>query len=272
MRRIFCLIMAAALTLPSLAGCASKYGEQRTAVNYYPACYRPIQDLRNSENDVSRGTAGGAMVGALGGALVGLLASGGKWQGAVTGAAVGGAGGAMAGNMYAQKRKQADDNMRMASYLQELDGDISNLDLAGAAARTSLQCYDRAFTALLAQIRARAISRDAAAQRYSEIAAGREEAIAILGHAVDSGRNLNQQYEQAFLNEEREMSAPSRVARSPAAQRQKSQKLTVARQKNRQLTQKTTQLAREREEATMVSSRQTQEVNEALANLEDIRS
>lgn len=273
MRRVICLLIISALAISSLSGCASKYGAQKTAVQYYPACYRPIADLRSHENDVNKGAGGGALVGALGGALIGLLASGGKWQGAVAGAAVGGASGAIAGGMYAQSQKEREDNMRLASYLQNLDGDISNLDVAGAAARASLQCYDQAFNALLTQIRARTISRQAAAQRYGEIISGREEAIAILGHAVDNGRNLNQQYEQAFLNEERQINAPQpAVAPDKPARVRKTQALQTARQKKQVLTRKTSDLAREREEAQMASARQTREINEAMANLQDIRS
>lgn len=272
MRKSLCLIITAAMLFTSLGGCASKYGEQRTTTQYYPSCYRPIQDLRERENDVNKGAGTGALVGALGGALVGLLASGGKWQGAVTGAAVGGAGGAIGGAMTAQAQKQRDDNMRMAAYLENLDGDISNLDIAGAAARTSLQCYDQQFNALLAQIRAKSITRQAAAARYAEITSGRQEAISILGHAVDNGRNLEQQYEQAFESEQRAMTPSPQVSPNPVAYQKRSNTLKAARQRKSALTQKTANLARERDEARLASNRQTQEINEAMANLEDIRS
>ena len=70
MRHIFsCTIIAPLLTL-SLSCCASQYGSQRTIVRYYPSCYRPIYDLRRSEHNVARVTAGTALVGALLGAAL----------------------------------------------------------------------------------------------------------------------------------------------------------------------------------------------------------
>lgn len=266
MKRYIAMVLAGVLVLPVLPGCASKYGEQRTAVNYYPACYQPIQDLRNRENDVARGTAGGAIVGALGGALLGLLASGGKWQGAVVGGATGGVAGTMAGNMYARKQQEADDNRRLASYLQDIDGDISNLDIAGAAARTSLQCYDRQFNVLLAEIKARTITRAAAQQRFAEISAGREEAISILGNAVYHGKNLDQQYEQAFASEAQQMRTPQKAAQGSGAYQQKASTLNAAKKRKQALTQKTASLETERAQAQSTSSSQIREIQEALAN------
>ncbi len=267
MRRPLALLLVIPLLLSGLCGCASRYGEQKTTVNYYPGCYRPIQDLRERENDVAKGTAGGAAMGALGGALLGLLASGGKWEGAAAGAVGGAAAGGVMGNIYAQKQRQRDDNQRLASYLQDIDGDISDLDITGAAARTSLQCYDQQFALLLRDIRAKAIDRETAAKRFAEISSGREEAIALLGNAVAHARNLDQQYEEAFASEERAVASPRAAAQGPARQRQNAQAIRVARQKKQDLTQKTAALDREKTKATQVTTRQTQEINEALADI-----
>lgn len=255
-----------------LGGCASKYGTQNTSVTYYPGCYRPIADLRENEHSTAQGTATGAVIGALGGALIGLLATGGKWQGAVIGGATGGVAGTMAGNMYARKQQEADDNRRLASYLQNLDGDISNLDLTSAAARASLQCYDNQFNQLIAAIRARQIDRMSAAARYAEISSGREEAIAILGNAVQYGRNLDQQYEEAFMSEEQNLARPRpRAERAPVAAQGKKH-LNVARSRKQVLVQKTQAIEEEKSAAQQASSRQTREINEVMANLEDIRA
>lgn len=267
MKKYVAVFLAALLALPALPGCASKYGEQKTAVNYYPACYQPIQDLRSRENDVAKGTAGGALIGALGGALVGLLASGGKWQGAVVGGATGGVAGTMVGNMYARKQQEADDNRRLASYLQDIDGDISNLDVAGAAARNSLQCYDRQFAVLIADIKAKTITREAAQQRFAEISSGREEAIALLGNAVEHGRNLNQQYEQAFASEAQQMQTPQKLAQGQAAYRQKASTLNAAKQRKQSLVQKTTSLESERSQAQATSSAQLKEIQDQMQNI-----
>lgn len=248
-------------------GCASRYGEQHTQVNYYPACYAPIRDLRDRENDVGRTTAGGAVVGALGGALVGLLATGGKWQGAMVGAAAGGATGAVAGNIYAKKRRVADDNMRLASYLQDIDGDISQMDVTAAAARASLQCYDRQFNALLTNIRAGKVTRSEAGARYAEISSGREEAIALLGSAASYGRDLDARYEQAFRQEEADLRAPARGA--AGNRKEAGNQLAAARRRKQQLSTRAEALTREKASAEAESASQ---LNRLQSSLSDIRA
>lgn len=269
MRRILSVMMIFALGL--CGGCAGKYGEQTTQPNYYPTCYQPIQDLRQSENTVNKSTAGGALLGAFTGAVIGLLATGGKWQGAVVGGATGGVAGTMAGNLYGRKMKEKDDNIRLASYLQDLDGDISNLDVAGAAARTSLQCYDRQFNSLLAAIRAKQVTRDVAARRFAEISSGREEAIAILGNAAQYGANLSQEYENAFVSEQQQLNTPTKTQQT-AARQQNANTLQQARKRKTTLVNKTQALSAERKRAVETSSQQTREINEAYAALQDIRS
>lgn len=259
MRRIPALVLILSLLLTALGGCASRYGEQKTTVNYYPGCYRPIQDLRQREHEVAKGGAGGAAIGALGGALIGLLATG-KWQGAVAGAAVGAAGGGIVGASRAKAQQERDDNKRMAAYLEELDGDISNLDIASAAARTSLQCYDQQFALLLKDIKVKTINRETAAKRFAEISSGREEAIAILGNAANQARNLDQQYEEAFVNEERQ------AMQNPVRQPQKRQAIQVARQKKQKLTLKTASLEQEKNQANEITLQQAQEARDALAD------
>ena len=266
MRRLLALILPIPLLLSGLVGCASRYGEQKTTVNYYPGCYRPIQDLRDREHDVAKGAGGGAAVGALGGALLGLLLSGGKWQGAVAGAATGAAAGGIMGASHAQAQRERDDNKRLAAYLQNIDGDISDLDITSAAARTSLQCYDQQFALLIKDIKARTIDRETAAKRFAEISSGREEAIALLGDAAAHARNLDQQYEQAFASEEQNIARQASV-QGAAKQKQKAQAIKVARQRKQTLTQKTAALDREKSEANQITSRQTQEINEALADI-----
>ena len=262
MKRIMSVFLALAIAAPGLTGCASKYGEQKTAVNYYPACYAPIQDLRDREHDVAKGTAVGGIVGALGGALVGLLATG-KAEGAVMGAAVGGAGGLVAGNIYASKQHQADDNVRLASYLQDLDGDISNLDVAGAAAQTSLKCYNQQFQALLAAIKSRAITPQAAQARFAEIMSGREEASNILGEVVTNARQLSQQYEQAFVQEERQLDAPRKAPQSVAAKQAKKRTINRGREKAKELVKRERQWTEVRNTAKQDTAQQTQTFNTA---------
>lgn len=269
MRRLGALTLIAVLTLPVLPGCASKYGEQKTAVNYYPACYRPIQDLRDREHDVAKATAGGGIMGALGGALIGLLATG-KWEGAVMGGAMGGVAGTVAGNIYASKQREADDNRRIASYLQDIQGDISNLDVVGAAARNSLECYDRQFAVLVREIKDRTITRDAAQARYAEIVSGREEAIAILGNAANHARSLDQEYEKALMAEQQQLQTPAKMAQGPVAASQKAAAInTVRKRKSVALNQTAASLETDKSRAQTVSSQQKAEMTNVLREAED---
>lgn len=272
MSRLTALFISFSLILPVLSGCASKYGEQRTAVNYYPACYAPIQDLRDREHNVAKSTAVGGVLGALGGALVGILATG-KMEGAVMGAAVGGAGGLVAGNIYASKQQQADDNMRLASYLQDMEGDISHLDVSGAAAQSSLQCYNRQFNALIAAIKAKAVSREAAQARFAEIMSGREEANAILGQVVSNARALQQEYENAFIQEERNIQAPQKAAQGAAATQAKKQAINRGRQRSKQFSTVERKWQDVKTSANEETSRQQREIAAAIeANMLDVHN
>lgn len=252
-----------------ISGCASQYGEQKTAVNYYPACYAPIQDLRDREYDVGKTTGGGAVMGALAGALIGLLATRGKAEGALIGAAAGGASGAVAGNIYAKRQRQHADRSRMAAYLQAIDGNISALDISSAAARSSLQCYDRQFEALLAAIREKKIDRNAAGARFAEISAGREEAIALLGDAAMQGRDLDQRYEEAFRQDEQILMAQSatRPRRNATTASAAAAQLREARQKKRQLTATAEKLTREKATAEAVSAEQLERLQKSLLDI-----
>lgn len=272
MRRSLSLALAVVLALAVLPGCASKYGEKKVTVNYYPACYKPIQDLRDRENDVTKGTVAGAAIGAVGGALLGFLSSGGKVEGAAAGAIAGGVAGGVTGNLYARKQKEADDNRRLASYLQDIDGDISGLDIDGAAARTSLQCYDKQFNVLIADIKANRISRAAAEQRYGEISAGREEAILIMGDLVTRGQNLDREYEQAFLSEENSFDAPAKGQVRRVSKRQAQTALKPARQRQNVLKQKVNEIRSEKDTAQKNTSQQQQLLADALATGESARS
>lgn len=273
MRRFLSMALTVALALAVLPGCASKYGEKKVTTNYYPACYKPIQDLRDREHDVAKGTVGGAAIGALGGALLGFLASGGKAEGALTGAVAGGVTGAVAGNLYARKQKEADDNRRLASYLQDIDGDISGLDIDSAAARTSLQCYDKQFNVLITEIKEKRISRLAAEQRYGEISAGREEAILIMGDLITRGQNLDREYEQAFLNEEQSFEAPAKSQQvRRVSKRQATAALKPARQRQTVLKQKVSDIQKERTQAQTATSQQQQLLAESLSALDSAKS
>lgn len=269
MRRYLSILLMPFLIFATLAGCASKYGNPNTQVNYYPKCYQPIADLRQRENQVGKSTLGGAVIGALGGALLGLLTGDGRWQGALMGAAVGGVSGSMVGHAYGTREKELDDNRRMAAYLENLDGDIYNMDISAAAAQTSLNCYDQQFQVLLAAIRAKKIDRQSAAARFAEIQSGREEAIAILGDVARAGTNLEQQYKEAFILEEQEMQMQPQG--SPARTASKKQTLNAARKKQQTLAKKTSHANQKRSEAQTTTAQQSRAINEAMAGLEELK-
>ena len=182
-------ILPCLVILSLLLGCASKYGAPQTKVNYYPQCYRPIHTLRAQEHDVAKATGGGALIGALGGALLGFLSRG-DLEGAIVGGVAGAATGAVMGNLYAKNQQIADENKRMMVYLEEIEGDIHNLDIVSASATSTLQCYDREFALLLEAITNKAVTRLEAENRFREISQGRDEALKLLGQAITRGRDF----------------------------------------------------------------------------------
>lgn len=204
MRRIHTLLLIMVICA-LMSGCAgNQYGTQQTAVNYYPACYDPIKKLRESEDSTTQGTVAGAALGAAGGAILGFLATG-KAQGAVLGGLSGGVIGGVIGNQIAKNRKIADDNRRMAAYMQDLDGSISRLDIASASARMSLQCYDQQFKLLITAIQHRRVSYVDAQKMFNEIQAGTREASALLGTWENDGSDMEQQYRAALASEEQQL-------------------------------------------------------------------
>ena len=195
-----------------LSGCASsKYGPQITTVQYYPSCYAPINDLRQADSDFNKNVAGGAVGGALVGALVGFLATG-NTQGTLIGAGTGAVVGTGVGYAKAKQERIADDNRRMASYLVDIDGDISGMDRATAAASVARDCYSREFNGAVADFKAKRISREELARRYQEIKDGSTEAGNILGAVIASASEKEQQYQQAIAEEAKKTNQPVPVA------------------------------------------------------------
>ena len=211
------LLLLCVLPLGGLWGCASKYGEQTTVVNYYPQCYAPIKQLRDEENRVAKSTAGGAVGGALIGALIGGLATG-KVQGAVVGGVAGGVTGGAIGYAAGKQKQIRDQNARMASYLQDLDGDIAGLDAVSASARYSIQCYDKEFNQVISAYRAGRISRLELDKSYTEIRNGIAEAERLVGATLRKAYERDEQYNEALASEAQRMGQPvPQSARSTAS-------------------------------------------------------
>ncbi len=216
-RLLVCLPLA--LTIFA-AGCStsSKYGPQTTKVAYYPDCYQPISDLRKSEGAVAKSTATGAVAGALIGAVGGYLLTG-KAEGALIGAAAGGAVGGAAGYAKGSSDQDREDSARLAEYVSQIDGDISNLDRATAAAKLAQQCYDRQFTVAVSEFKAGRMNKDQFRDRYTEVSSGMNEAVRILGQAGNESAQVASQYRQALDQEAERMGVPKEqlAAKKPSS-------------------------------------------------------
>lgn len=205
-RKISCVVHILLVTF-LLSGCASQYGQQITKPKYCPECYQPIQDLRNAEKQFNTTVAGSVVAGALLGAVVGGIATG-KPQGALAGAAAGALVGGVAGYALAKQQKIKDDNQRLASYMADLDGDISGLDRVAAAARTARKCYDKQFEQNLAAFKEGRMSRAELDDRYTEIKNGTLEANQILGTLLAGAANKEIQYQEALKSEAQKAQRP----------------------------------------------------------------
>lgn len=215
---VFCVVLlAAALVLP--AGCASKYGDQMTKVNYYPQCYKPVQQLREDENTVARSTATGAIGGGLLGALIGGLATG-DVKGALAGAAAGAAAGGVAGNIYGKNRQRQNDQQLLAAYNQQLGADAAAMDRQTAAANLAIQCYNHEFDRIVADYKDGKITKQELQDRYSEIRSGLQETSYVLNQRYDSMVRKDAEY-QRVLDTEYAQAQPVEIepAAVPAARR-----------------------------------------------------
>ena len=198
------LLLSSVVLLLSLAllltGCASKYGEQITKVNYYPQCYQPIGQLRADENAVAKSTAAGAAGGALIGALIGAVATG-KAEGALAGAAAGGAAGAIGGNIYGKQQQKKRDAAFLAHYAQQLDADIATMTRVTAAAKVATNCYNAEFKRAVADYKARRITKKDLTDRYEEIRAGLQEVSYILTASYDTMAQKDKEYQAALADD-----------------------------------------------------------------------
>ena len=188
-----------------LTGCATSPTSKvasSTKVEYYPNCYEPVQHLRSTEGNMTKSVVTGAAVGAVGGALLGALTADKEDRG--RNAAIGAAGGAFAGGAagyYTERQKQiADDNMRIASYAADVSKRASDIDRSTAYAKASQQCYQNAFSKLVADRKAKTVNDTEGRKRLAEIVAGLKESndliVAVNGKAAEDLNNYTQAYEK----------------------------------------------------------------------------
>ncbi|KQW33960.1 MULTISPECIES: type VI secretion system-associated lipoprotein TagQ [Pseudomonas] len=199
------LLMVAVGFSTVLTGCATSPTSKvasSTKVEYYPNCYEPVQHLRSTEGNMTKSVVTGAAVGAVGGALLGVLTADKEDRG--RNAAIGAAGGALAGGAagyYTERQKQiADDNMRIASYAADVNKSVSDIDRSTAYAKTSQQCYQNAFSKLVADRKAKTVNDTEGRKRLAEIVSGLKESndliVAVNGKASEDLNNYTQAYEK----------------------------------------------------------------------------
>ena len=160
------------------SGCTSRYGEQKTRVNYYPQCYEPVAKLRQDENSTGKSTAAGAAGGALLGALIGGLATG-KVEGALVGAVAGGAN-------------------YLAEYNRQMGAEAASMNRATAAAKLATKCYDQQFKLAVDQFKAGQLTRLELQDRYNEIRSGLEETAFILKDTSVEMAKKDSEYERVL--------------------------------------------------------------------------
>ncbi|TNB88990.1 glycine zipper 2TM domain-containing protein [Pseudomonas sp. Fig-3] len=198
------LLMAAVGFSTVLTGCATSPTSKvasSTKVEYYPNCYEPVQHLRSTEGNMTKSVLTGAAVGAVGGALLGALTDS---ENRGRNAAIGAAGGALAGGAtgyYTERQKQiADDNQRIASYAADVNKSAADIDRSTAYAKASQQCYQSAFTKLVADRKAKTVNETEGRKRLAEIVSGLKESndliVAVNGKAAEDLNNYTQAYEK----------------------------------------------------------------------------
>ncbi len=208
-RSVLAVVLSCVLLLTS--GCAKdNYGPKTTPVAYYPACYQPIQELRDSGDKTTQYTAIGAVSGAAVGALLGGLA-GRNTTGVLVGAGAGALAGGLMGYAKAKQDSIKDARARYASYVGDIQGEAGKLDQVTLAGKASRACYEQSFDALVAQYKAKQISREEYKARYDEIRAGMQEASRILGQAYGAGQEKDKEF-QAALDDEAQKAGTSTEA------------------------------------------------------------
>ena len=168
-------------------GCAKK--TEPVKAYYYPACHEPLAYLHSRGSGSGKAIAGSALQGGvisgIATAIVGAITGNLRPVGILAGVAAGGAVGGIAGGVSQYSAQAKQDNQQMAKYMEEIDGDISNMDIVSAAATASKQCYTRAFKSLTEEMRSGRITDASSDQRFTEISAGIKEADQLLGIKPD---------------------------------------------------------------------------------------
>lgn len=190
---IICLLALCLLA----GGCAKKTDTEPVKAEYYPACHEPLAYLHQRSGGtgkaVAKGAIQGGVISGIAGAIIGAIAGGIRPAGILTSVGVGSALGGTVSGLSTKSVQTKEDSRHMAAYLEQIDGDIDGLDIVGAAATVSMQCYGKEFKLLLQGMQNRQITREASQKRFAEILAGREEAARLLNKPSDAAS-----YEKEF--------------------------------------------------------------------------
>lgn len=163
-----------------LSGCASK-SLPKIEAHYYQQCIRPLIKMQESNSQVARQTATGALGGALAGAVVGIIASG-RLEGALIGLAAGAVSGTAIGYTFAKLDQIADENTRFASIRITANQDLSKANRLQLYSYECIDCYMREFDGLQAGYESGRITKDEYAKRFSEIRNAMVELGKVIGN------------------------------------------------------------------------------------------
>lgn len=192
----FFMVIMMLVPLPVITGCARQNENlTSTEARFYPRCQEPLEYLRN-RGSATRAIAGsaatGTLISGLGsvivGAIGGNLNAGNILANVAAGAVVGGT---IGGISYAGSNRE--DTRQLSAYLEQIDGDISDIDnVETAGATVALQCYNKAFKDLLEQVRKRNLEKASAEERFFEINNGIRET----GNYLKKEENLDEMREK----------------------------------------------------------------------------
>jgi hypothetical protein len=104
-------------------------------------------------------------------------------------------------NQFAQAQEERDNARRLSLYSAQLQETSSSMDATTAAASLARQCYEQQFEAAVQDYQAGHIDKELFRSRYTEVAAGMEEASRVLGTTIASADEISVMYASA-LNEE----------------------------------------------------------------------
>lgn len=231
MKRTIMLLLLPMLIITQFGCTKSNYGPKITQVQYYPACYRPIEELRSSDDQTTKSTAIGAVGGAIIGGLIGAATTG-STKGALVGAGIGAVGGGLLGYAKAKQDAIHDAKARYASYVGDIKDEAGKLDQVTLAGKAARACYEQSFDSLVAQYKSKQISREEYKNRYTEIRNGMMEAAQILGQAYESGTEKDKQFQAALESEAQAAGTSADQVKKKQAAAQKAQQAPSKKKKS----------------------------------------